>query len=73
MLIDANNLLQADATVIAGLLILLTIYSFKIARGIPEKEKQVRLACIIISSIIPFASSAVMLLIVDTQYMVAKI
>ena len=27
----------------------------------------------IISSIIPFASSALMLLIVDTQYMVAKI
>jgi hypothetical protein len=39
MVIDDNSLLQADATVIAGLLILLTIYSLKVKPSANTPEK----------------------------------
>jgi heme A synthase len=58
MLIDANSILQADATVIAGVLILLTIYSLKLPESIEQKRTQQIIAGAIIVTIVPFAISA---------------
>jgi peptidoglycan biosynthesis protein MviN/MurJ (putative lipid II flippase) len=63
--LDYNSLLQANATVIAGILILLTIYSLKPRRS-PESRREVRInqgiASVIISVIVPFCASSIMII-----------
>lgn len=67
IMIDSNSLLQTDATVIAGTLILLTIYSLK---PVPKygQTRSVRkaLALLIVITIVPFSISAA--LILDQKY-----
>jgi hypothetical protein len=73
-MIDTNTLLQTDATVIAGILILLTIYSLKPVppNGIGQAKKNTEpgwmrqiLAIIIITAVFPFSLSAYYILLSD--------
>jgi hypothetical protein len=73
MVVDNNTLLQVDATVIAGVLILLTIYSLKPRIvGKPPESRQARImdfiiAVMIVTVIIPFSISAMMILGPDKE------
>jgi hypothetical protein len=69
-MIDSNSLLQADATVITGILILLTVHSLKplplynqhpSIREINQKINKV-LAILVVSTIAPFSLSAALTL-----------
>jgi hypothetical protein len=65
MVLDDNTLLQTDATVIAGVLILLTIYSLKPGKS-PESRRErftnTFVAIAIVTVIIPFSVSAILIL-----------
>jgi hypothetical protein len=64
MVVDYNSLLQTNATIIAGLLILLTIYSLKIKPSENTKERIVNVivGTVTIIGIVPFSISAMMIL-----------
>ncbi|MDQ6864356.1 MAG: hypothetical protein M3044_11080 [Thermoproteota archaeon] len=70
MVLDDNTLLQTDATVIAGVLILLTIYSLK-PRKSPESRRERALnfivAGVLLTVIIPFSVSAMMIIYPDVE------
>ena len=58
--LDDNSLLQADATIIAGLLILLTIYSLRIKPSENTRERRINklVGWVIVFGIVPFSASA---------------
>lgn len=70
MVLDDNTLLQTDGTVIAGVLILLTIYSLKpriVGIPKPPESRQARImdfviAVMLVTVIIPFSVSAMLIL-----------
>lgn len=57
-MIDGNTLLQTDATVIAGLLILVTIYSLGYPITRQAKVQRILLGFVISPTIVPFSLSA---------------
>ena len=64
MVLDDNTLLQADATVIAGVLILLTIYSLrqKPSENTQDRIMNIVIAGVLITVIVPFSGSAMLIL-----------
>jgi len=62
-MLDDNNLLQVNATVIVGFLVLLTIYSLKYPISIQEKRAQKILRVAIAVVIVPFAVSAILTIV----------
>jgi hypothetical protein len=70
--IDYSILLEADAIVIAGILILLTIYSLKLKPSENPSEKIINsvVAVAIVITIIPFSVSSILVLY---QYQVSAV
>jgi hypothetical protein len=66
MVLDDNTLLQINTTAVAGILVLLTIYSLKTRiPHSPESRKQKTIEytqAIVMGSVIPFSISAIMIL-----------
>jgi hypothetical protein len=67
MVIDDNTLLQTDATVIAGVLVLLTIYSLRQQPSETSFQRgmNIIIAIAIVTVIVPFSVSAIMILSPD--------
>jgi hypothetical protein len=64
MVIDDNTLLQTDATVIAGILVLLTIYTLRPRHSPESREKWImdHTQTIVMGSVVPFCVSAIIIL-----------
>src|SRR2546427_13001339 len=67
MMIGVDALFQADATVIAGVLILLTIVSLKFPLTTQERQAQRLLTYWLPAIMIPFVVSAILLFLVFLQ------
>jgi hypothetical protein len=67
MVIDDNTLLQTDATVIAGVLVLLTIYSLRQQPSDTTYQRIINIvvAVAIVTTIVPFSVSAILILSPD--------
>lgn len=67
MALDYISLLTADAIVIAGILMLLTIYSLRLrpSENSPEKIIKSVVAVAVVIAIVPFSVSAILLLFQD--------
>jgi formate-dependent nitrite reductase membrane component NrfD len=59
-MVDSNTLLQTDATVIAGVLVLLTIYSLELPRSNEARGIRKSLAMFIVAAMLPFCTSAIL-------------